>query len=99
MIGQMISAFGADDVAGNRPKFRKLRFQMIADKLQRSLRGKRAVRKADGSVARHRSAGWQLRAGAGRSADVNSAHDADEPEKPTCLPHNPAPPILFRRGL
>ena len=31
MIGQMISAFGADDVAGNRPKFRKLRFQMIAD--------------------------------------------------------------------
>jgi len=32
MIGQMISAFGADDVAGNRPKFRKLRFQMIADK-------------------------------------------------------------------
>ena len=32
MIGQMISAFGADDVAGNRPKFRKLRFQMIADR-------------------------------------------------------------------
>jgi hypothetical protein len=31
MIGQMIRAFGADDVAGTRPKFRKLRFQMIAD--------------------------------------------------------------------
>ena len=37
MIGQMISAFGADDVAGNRPKFRKLRFQMIADILDASV--------------------------------------------------------------
>ena len=37
MIGQMISAFGADDVAGNRPKFRKLRFQMIADTRLRTL--------------------------------------------------------------
>ena len=31
MIGQMICAFGADDVAGSRPTFRKLRFQMIAN--------------------------------------------------------------------
>jgi hypothetical protein len=31
MIGQMICAFGADDVAAPRPMFRKLRFQMIAD--------------------------------------------------------------------
>ena len=51
MIGQMISAFGADDVAGNRPKFRKLRFQMIADSLKsypvryrHSVDNKRAVR-------------------------------------------------------
>jgi len=35
MIGQMIRAFGADDVAGTRPKFRKLRFQMIADTIER----------------------------------------------------------------
>jgi len=34
MIGRMISAFGADDVVGSRPKFRKLRFQMIADRLK-----------------------------------------------------------------
>ena len=32
MIGRMIRAFGADDVAWPRPKFRKLRFLMIADK-------------------------------------------------------------------
>jgi predicted transcriptional regulator len=31
MIGRMIRAFGADDVAGWRYSFRKLRFQMIAD--------------------------------------------------------------------
>ena len=31
MIGRMIRACGADDVAGRRTKFRKLRFQMIAD--------------------------------------------------------------------
>jgi hypothetical protein len=31
MIGRMIRACGADDVAGGRTKFRKLRFQMIAD--------------------------------------------------------------------
>jgi hypothetical protein len=31
MIGRMIRACGADDVAALRPKFRKLRFQMIAD--------------------------------------------------------------------
>jgi hypothetical protein len=30
MIGQMIGAFGADDVAGSRPTFRKLRFHVIA---------------------------------------------------------------------
>ena len=33
MIGRMISAFGADDVVGPRLKFRKLRFQLIADTL------------------------------------------------------------------
>jgi hypothetical protein len=31
MIGRMIRACGADDVAGLRLAFRKLRFQMIAD--------------------------------------------------------------------
>src|ERR1035438_3027741 len=68
--------------------------------LQRSLRRKRDVRKAHGSVARHHAAGRQLCAGAGRSADVNSTHDADEPDKPTCLlpSHNPAPPNLPRRS-
>src|SRR5438045_4155157 len=54
--------------------------------LQRYLRRKRAVRKADGSVARHHAAGWQLRARAGGGADVNSARDADEPDKATCTP-------------
>jgi len=31
MIGRMIRAFGADDIANPRTTFRKLRFQMIAD--------------------------------------------------------------------
>jgi len=31
MIGRMTGAFGADDVAWSRLKFRKLRFPMIAD--------------------------------------------------------------------
>jgi hypothetical protein len=31
MIGRMIRAFGADDVARFRLRFRKLRFQMITD--------------------------------------------------------------------
>src|SRR5208337_219154 len=40
---------------------------------------------ADGSIARHYAAGWQLRARAGEGADVNSAPDDDEPDKPTCI--------------
>jgi len=31
MIGRMIRAFGADDIATLEPNFRKPRFQMIAD--------------------------------------------------------------------
>src|ERR1035437_7947786 len=54
--------------------------------LQRLLRRKRAVRKANGSVAWHPAAGRQIRARAGGGADVNSTHDADEPDQPTCQP-------------
>jgi len=32
MIGRMTGAFGADDVVSLGPQFRKLRFQMIADR-------------------------------------------------------------------
>jgi len=35
MIGRMIRAFGADDIANPRTTFRKLRFQMIADTWRR----------------------------------------------------------------
>jgi len=41
MIGRMIRAFGADDIANPRTTFRKLRFQMIADtrRVQREIAG------------------------------------------------------------
>ena len=71
--------------------------------LQRSLRRKGAVRKADGSVARHHAAGSQLRARAGGGTDIDSARDADEPDTlPVSLTPSGAPesaPAEIRRGV